>query len=622
MARYLILAQSDFTANALGAWLELLGDCPLPNAEDPRRILYKPPPGPAANVVEAYAFLVSQIEKSARDGATTIPLNEIVVLVDSVRPSALNAVAEGGSWDSIVAMLILTFPEIRWVFGVTSDAADACWNKIQRFHSLVAILRSPKRDPIFDPSELRQWVRRRVNQNLEGVDDLRLAERVARAASIDEERRYAYFHGYTAYRFGYCADVVTTWTLMKDLFRRSAGSGDSDAGHGYDLLLEDMSLNFPDREGHRHLLLLANRAGADNCPRLDSMDSSVEKAKVRVLVTTGQDRPGGTALEENRAYLSGKAVGKGKVVFKPASGMFALWDDVGLLTRQPRGLRRGYQEEFNWPPGLSRTVSSVVGHGAPGKLLMVAEALVRRAEALEANVKCVEDAVQGAVLATDALELTACRTPTMATDALALKHRMEVMGECQFSGVEYQIAIAPRLREIGDDARVISQWFHRSERTNAKFNVEMGIAQSLVGIFRSHFQFDEEQACMNRVRHLHNTLWVRRKPSRVLLLPLLRYLELLLSSVGVFVAVLLSWIVGLSFLFWLTNTHAGADWGHGLSDAVSAFFSAGAPVGHEMTPTSDNAGWRYLFVVCLAIVTGFIHLGVFISHLYSITSKR
>ena len=34
----------------------------------------------------------------------------------------MNAAAEGSGWDHLIAMLILTFPEIKWLFGVVSGA--------------------------------------------------------------------------------------------------------------------------------------------------------------------------------------------------------------------------------------------------------------------------------------------------------------------------------------------------------------------------------------------------------------------------------------------------------------------------------------------------------------------
>ena len=161
------------------------------------------------------------------------------------------------------------------------------------------------------------------------------------AAAIDEEKPYAYLHGYASYRFGCRADVVTTWALMKTRFGGQDETSDKskDEAHGYWLLLEDMSLNFPDREKDVHLLRLEQRG--DQCCKLLSRNETSEH---RILITTGQARPGDTALAENRAYLRAKSNGKGKVVFKPASGIFDLWTRAGLFRKRPESRRRGDPE--------------------------------------------------------------------------------------------------------------------------------------------------------------------------------------------------------------------------------------------------------------------------------------
>ena len=162
--------------------------------------------------------------------------------------------------------------------------------------------------------------------------------------------------------------------------------------------------------------------------------------------------------------------------------------------------------------------------------MLVAENLILRAESSAGSVETVAEAAQGAVLAVDAEELTGGRTPTTAVEALTLKHRFEVMAECQFCGVAYHIWMKPRLDEIAEETTAICKWFHAGQRKNAALNAEMHIVNQLVGILREFNRFDEEQICLNRIRRLHNTLWMRQKPSRLIFWPVLRYLELLLSS--------------------------------------------------------------------------------------------
>ncbi|MCX7176038.1 MAG: hypothetical protein NT159_19365 [Proteobacteria bacterium] len=634
MPRYVILAQSNATANALGVWLELLGENPL-DEKDQHKIVWERQSG-RQGALEAYETLVRRIEIAASDGDDQVPLNKVVALVDAVNPSRLSAVAEGGSWDSLIAMLILTFPEIRWVFGVTSEVATDYSRKesIESRHTLVSLLEPAAADPLFDPTGLRDWVRARTGEGLNNAnDDLKLPRRQQLAAAIDEERPYAYLHGYTAYRFGCRADVVSTWTLMKDRFGKADGEP-----HGYWLLLEDMSLNFPDREKGKHLLHLDRmyydqdgkplEGRAHHCPKLDlnSVDGAVEDSKYRILVTTGQTRPGDHALSENRRYLRGKAPDIGKVVFKPASGMFDLWEKAGLYLKLAGSQRLGNAPDFCWPPApLAQASEKADGHGAPGKLLLVSEMLVRRAEAMLGKVKCVDEAVHGAVLATDALELTGGRTPTAAIEALSLKHQFEVLAECQFSGVEYHIKVIPRLKEISLEIASISRWFYRNERQKAKLNGQMHILNALVKILRAHGQFDEEQLCMHRVRRLHSTLWMRSQPWRFVFLPFIRYVEMLLKSVLGFVGAISIWLVILSLLFALFPAVPTAEWSFarlliGVENAVTSFFSIGTPMQEPKLP--DVLSRSYVFVSALCIMSGFLHLGVLISHLYAVVSRR
>lgn len=611
MPRFLILAQHEITASALSCWIELLGEKFLPK-DDPRRIVWDR----ADAGIESYEALTRRIELAAKV-ENSVLLNDVVVLVDSVDPSGMSVIDVNWGWSSLVAMLILTFPEIRWVFGVSKKEV---WGKdIESYHSLASLCIQPRRDPLFDPSGLRDWVREITNHAAK--DDLVLPCRKALAAAIDEEKSYAYMHGYAAYRFGYRADAVTTWDLMCERFGGEGTTRNKDQPHGYSLLLEDMSLNFPDRPDGLHLLELDNRGRDGCCPMLDSTKGAVENSAHRILITTGQTRPGDTTLNENRAYLHTKAIGRGKDIFKPASGVFGLWDKIGLFKKLPGSRRKGNEAGFGWPPEPAQARTGVDdGHGAPGKLLLVADALIQRAENMLGNVKTVGEAVQGAVLATDALELTGGRTPTTAFEALSLKHQFEVTAECQFSGVEFHIQVRPRLQELAEEIAVIGRWFHSSQRVNARHNAEMQILNQLVRVLRSFNQYDEEQICMNRVRHLHNILWMRQEPYRWAMWPLLGYLELLLRSFSIFVLILFGWIIGLSILYWMTAFHA--NWGYGLSDAITSFFSIGGPIHPNYDLEKESISIGNAAVINLAIVSGFVHLGVFITHLYSIISRR
>lgn len=639
MPRYLILAQSEVTAGALGAWLELIGEAPLKlkdrdEDEDSRCIVWNEPTvGGEEKGVLAYEDLVRRIEIAAGAENGAIPLNEVVVLVDAIRPGDLNPLQEGCSWDGIVAMLILTFPEIRWVFGVAPPPVPIPDEK-EKFpstdHSLSSLLTHPRRDPLLDPTGLREWVRDKARD----PDCDYLPKREHTAAAMDEEKAYAYFHGYTAYRFGYRSDVVSSWALAKRLFRPSGEAASPDRSptpHGYRLLIEDMSLNFADRNARTHLLRLESDPGtkqgrAYHLPKLDS--NAEESPQIRLLVTTGQGSARySDALAENRRYLREKIRGgRGQVIFKPAGGMFELWDEARLLKRSPGGHREGDAEGFIWPPNKQPAQSegkTGSGHGAPGRLSLIADSLLRRANAIQnADTSVLED-IQGALLATDALELLGGRTPTLAAEALTQKHLLEVQAECHFSGAEFHFDMKPRLAELEIEAQAIADAFQRSEQENARLNILMRTENRLVKLLRDANQFDEEQFWMDKARHLYNTLWMREKTLRYALWPVIRYIEFLLGSFSRFVVVLALWILLFSWLYVASARHGG--WAPGLQDAITSFFSIGGPL-HQAAMQGDQSkeswGRLYAWTVCGAICLGFIHLGVFISHLYTLVSRK
>lgn len=613
MRKYLILAQSQITAQALNSWLPLLGQQTL-SADDKRLIVWQPENIDASLMTASYEFLASQIEQAARNEDGTLPLDQVVVLVDSMKPAELTAIYENYSWENLLALLILSFPEIHWCFSLAIAPNFPIEN------SLESLATSCVRNSLFDPSGLRDWARSQTNVHLCRLgSDLQLPMRKRRAAVVDEEKPYAYLHAYTGYRFGSRTDIVTSWTLMKQLF------GDGDASpHGYWLLFEDMSLNFADKPNEVHLLHLEQER-AKRCPKLDSR-SPLEDSIYRILVTTGQARDD-TTLKENESYLKEtKQDGKGRAIFKPAEGIFGLWDKAKLFAEQPRFKDTPDEIECERPPDDDDPVAlpnkkahpERKGHGAPGKLMLISETLIRRSRALLNKADCVETAVQGAVLATDALELIGGRTPTTAVDALTLKHQLEVLAECQFYGVGHHIDTERRWEDIQEETEKISHWFQPNEAQKAKLDAQIHILNRLVRVFREHNKFDEEQQCMIKARRVHNSLWLRKKPLRPLVTPFLRYFELLMSSFLWFFICLGLCVLLFGYLFMCSASYP--TYWHGLYDAASSIFAISAPATHDLSPS--HLRFPYSVVVCLAIVAGVTHLGVFISHLYTLISRK
>jgi len=608
--RYVLLLQSESTVRALGVWLELLEEAPLKDFRDPRVIMWVEHSYWTIN--QSYEHWVNVLEDAVRAQLQTA--NPVTVLVDHVDPDRLSVIAPGSGWNTLLAMLLLTFPEFRWVFGTCSNSQidEKKWDQIKIQHALPTLLSGAVSDPLFDPSGLRQWIRRRTNEQLKNLleDDLQLPERQKTAAVIDEEQSYVFFNGYCAYRFGFRVDLVDTWAKMENRFGQSAKSP-----HPYWLLLENMSLNFPDRATDIKLHDL-DKERAKHCPLLDSTDTTKEQSQHRILITTGQTRPNDDTLKDNRDYLEGKKLGTGTVVLKPASGLFDLWEQAQLP---------GFAPSFRWPPwppGPYNDNKNLRGHGAPGKLLLVAEMLIKRANRINPVVKSMVTTVLGATLATDALELTGGRTPTTAIEALSLKHQFEVLTECQFSGVEYHISVKPRIDEIRNILnKNICRWFSEDKRKRAELNACMHILNQLVRILGQYNQFDEEQLCRNKTRELHHKLWMLQKPFRRCIPWLgLKYLDFTLNSLGNFTLAILGWIAGLWLIFGLLSCSSAPSTlppsftFHPFWEAFHRFFN------HTMAP--NDLGWRWQIVTASSVIAGIVHVGIFIAHMYTYVTRK
>jgi hypothetical protein len=575
-----------------------------------RRLLI---PSNLADPRSSFADLVAEFSR-------WVAKDDVTALVSQVHPMKLNPLQHEGV-ESLLAMLVLAFPEARWLFGtirgyekgtdINKDLDD-----FRSAHGLRKLFQA-EQSALFDGAGLRDWVRQRAIEHPNTRADVPyLPRREQLAIALDEETDYAHLHAYTAYRFGFRALAISQRAAADSVLGPEADPVWS--ALKLKLILEDIFLNFPDGRGGLSNL---GRERRKAFPKL-------EDAEHRILVTSDQRVPGDTERQaQNKLYIAEqKAKGKNiRLLHKPHAGIFSVWEESGLhrqLTWSGDNgfgkIHRGTGWGYVWPPEKRGGVDGS-GHSSPGILLQIACSLLERAKSMLANgLSSVEDAVQGAVLANDALELLGGKTPTTAAEALSLKHQFELHAECQFSGVEYHVPLDSRLDEIERDATSIARWFNPKNQRDASLNIQMQIVNHLVRILRGYNQFDEEQVCMNRVRGLHNTLWMRQRPYRFILWPLLWYLRLLLSSFAVFVTVLGLWVVGLSLLYWWANGYSG--WEQSLVDTISSFFPPGAPIEH--IDDKPPPGWEHVSVACVAILSGFIHLGVFISHLYSIASRK
>lgn len=646
MSQYIILARSEITARSLAVWRQICGQgADSDNTYDfPKPIVFDVRSHAGEAGATAYRSLVGQIERQTRNDTGSPPLNDIVVLVDSIRPTQMSAVSESLTWDHLIALLVLTFPEIKWVFGVIAGDASLKAGQLQfpiRDHSLLSLLVTPRRDPLFDPTGLRDWVRcctnhsfeqafKRAGDGIEKMVPFTLARRKLRAAAIDEEVDYAILHAHAAYRYGYRADVVTTWSQMKFMFGQ-VGSG-CQASHGYELILEDMRLAFPDKPATTHLSnLRTGRAVA--CPLLDD---SRDASRWRFLVTTGQEDEGSELIEENEAYLEEKRRGRGAVLFKPVGGIMELWQKSGLYEEPNEGQRAGNAVGFEWPPTVSWD-EAYDGHGSPGKLGLVAAALIKRAGDLQKSAVLPTEYIRCALLATDAVELLGGKTPMLTFTGISIKNECEVRAECAFIGAGYHFTLNRRFAELSGEIESVTRWFYRDVRPRTGLDAKTMVLNRLVLAYRDAGQVEEEQACLVQFRRMNRVLsrphgWSSLNPFAWLVHTMLWYGEAVMASFGRILVVILLWICGLSFALYVVDTYCAApvapqnvavavssnyndstSWLTSVSSALSWMFGGSA---------SDRGRVVRHALSWIGVLTGVFHAGLLISYLYSLIARK
>jgi hypothetical protein len=536
-------------------------------------------------------------------------------------------------WNGVVAMLVLAFPEIHWALLSPYDPSqlpDSDKNTIdrdllRRFHfpqmntfcdDLETILKFHDEGftPLFDPIGLRLKIRERMAIR-PAADYIPL--RKTCAVSIDEEETYSYFHGYAAYRFGYRCHVVTSFGMMNEVLKTRQ---QDDGNLGKDkiaLSFEDIYLNFPDR-----------RTSLSRIEVRDQIFQDLREVPFRIFVTSGHQNTKSeieiqTDNDRYRESLASKYYNE--VLYKPESGVFDIWSRSGMKERLKGS--GGTAPDFVWPPGPMDLTNPAGGtHSAPGRLLVIAETLIRRASRVSKNAESVSEALYGATLALEAQEYLGLRTPTTSLDAISLKHRLEVLGECMFYGVEYHLDTESRFSEIEQEMECIGIWFREETRDVSKLNAEIGMLSELVLTYRSFDQFNEEQSGLAQLRHVHRRLWCKRnKWWAWLAWPVRWYVDHLLVSIPRFIGAIVLWLLAFSVLYsWKSHaivSEAGVEpnFLHGLEDSIIAFFGMQPP--HEILQL-EQVGWLTVWLTMFIIVTGFAHLGIFISHVYVLMSRR
>lgn len=623
------ITQSGALAKSLTRYFRYTRNLPFCHCFPPQRLQTQ---GSSSEWVQrSFDRLADWIEMSVEQIGDVRDLRNAVGFIDLCDDSILslsemNPIASNQNWAAVVGMLVLAFPEIQWVFITPYQLKDGeLYDKVRLHQAHYLTISTVSTDgktttlqsamelndsqytPLFDPCGMRQMIRHCVNTTKDNsgeaiAPDVPLRKLVA--AALDEEEAFAYFNGYTAYRFGHRVHTVCTYSMMQRLFKQDQDN------KVFSFVFEDLYLNFADRPFDTKFL--------SDLRKRDEQFPGLKATDHRIIVTVGH-----TKQTDNVGYLKELSQTmniESEFLYKPLAGVFNLRKSSGLKewkyeqnTLEVQTLAHQGNDE---PDG---------GHSAPGRLLEIANRLIKRAYQIAENAYSVAEVLHGATLALEAQEYLVQRTPITSLETVALKHRLEVTAECMFYGIEYNIEVENRFTDLTHDISRIGHWFRLETHRLSELSAETSILSELALKFRERTQFDEEQDCMARIRKLYRQFWFKKHPRAFLLWPLWRYIEQLLVSIRSFVILIIICITSFGLIFSLIHSpslHLGSsiDWSivrHGFFDAIVAFLSLQPP--HDFSQLEERS---VLWLSLVAVVLGYIHLGIFISHLYSLVTRK
>lgn len=559
------------------------------------------------NAYENFLIIKDWIENLYRDSVTDTKETMAFIDLPLIKTSELKATSN--SVEGLVSLLYLAFPGIYWFFSTpfADEISDErlTHNDFKYFHILsdengFGLKKAVKNflhgySPLFDPIGFRNFIIKNTLEKMKGEDEtietIRpfFCERKEKALVTDEELSYSYLHSYVAYKFDFRPMMAPTNRILTELEEKGIGE--------FKISFEDIGLSFPDEaikyEAQiRHSLM-----------ERDRKYKFIKKIQRRIFVTIGEKRK---LKKINRGYRKNLKKEAGlkfyKVLYKPYAGILNLQKEAKLKPKKYKNV------SFNEKSGE---------HSQPGRLGMLASILINRSRKILRQADSAINAVHAAILALQAQEILGGRTATLSIEAISLKHQAEVLAECMFYGVEHNFDVKNRFKEIENELHIIGRWFSKSKRDIMIYNSELNIVNELARIFRNYSQFDEEQKCLNKVRTLNRKIYRKRnKFWGWLVSPLRWYFEFLVGSLPRFLAAIALWpaLFTLLFYLFLPNTNNVNSLGNAFICSINSFFAL------QVTIIKGVPGVPILSI--LATLLGFFHLGIFISHLYTIVSRR
>lgn len=579
------------------------------------------------NPVSLFKYIEEQL-----DAIPTSKLRSAVVVVDeliSISRKFLDPLTTRSGPQQFYAMLMLAFPELQFVFLNTTGLPS------ERMYLLNWLESAKSRDrsksfqecQLFDPYGLRGQIKSKLDENKEHPNAPPAFDRDKKALSIEEELSYALYNGYAAYKSGYTCTVVNSLGHLENIRKNYSSSL-------YFLQYEDLYLNFYDRTDKDD--------GLSSLKKRDNGFPFLKKAdgKKRFLVSVAHSE----LPEEDKERVS-------NIIPKPGRGIYELLKEA--KEAKSSELQYYINKRDAWLTKIKESKSEATNktknHSAPGRLMVVAESLLDRAEKLLNNGSNVPDAIHSATLALEAKELLGCHTPTLAIQALSLQHQAEITAESAFFGVEYSLQLEDRFEDIKAEAKTIAEWFAPRIITKQQLNIRLSIIEQLAKKFNAFNQFEEEQVCLHEARGLTFSLyrrkrvvislprvWSREKNPieirfrfgkiRQILRPVHWYIQCCLSSLWNFTLWILFWI--LFFAFWY-HCAVNGNWPNIDYDSCidyEAFISASRFFVTFETSTYLGEGLKNLAykstILTIQGVVAFSHLTILATYIYSKLSRR
>jgi hypothetical protein len=542
----------------------------------------------------------------------------------------VNIISPGPSWSAVVGMLILAFPEIHWILYTMHSCSyndllfrkSHYWKILEKDNDVCEGFRSAFEmhkigyRPIFDPSGLRNYLKSSIidNNGRSCIDD----HREYISASIDDEEHYAYLNAYICYRFYYRAHVVARLKYMEMLFRKKSDYFENNIN--FEGTFEDLFLNFPDRieKKSEHFSILEKR---------DDYFENLRNVRKRLFITSGNEiELSNVDKQKNIDYLENNEIDY-EFINKPISGIFYIRKKAEFF------FRKKFRKKI-----FECNVS--FGHGAPGRLYIISECLLQRAEKCYKQKDTVLDSIHGALLSLEAKEILSGRTPTKSIEAISMLNYFEAKTESLFYGIDSSSNVASRIDKIVKDLNKVGIWFDPEYRHISITIAIIGVLNQLICVYRNYNSFDEEAEVLKYLRtftrnlHFYKNLISKKNDqknsnglkgflnkisynicklfklptsSSFMCLPkayFLRFIEWyfhwLLQSWKIFAGVIIFWICFFWILFGFNLPHY----------SFISFFSMQPPI--DTVPTISYQ----LVISMFEILLGFIHLGILISFLY------